>query len=297
MNARTILRRRVLYSRADTVVGVHVGVHKTGTSALQSFLADHRHTTLPRHRVRYLRRRVVAELIGPWGDALAADPGPLAERFRTLADHRWSQTVLASNENIVGRPFGPGGRGRLYPAAPDNLAALGVALDGLRGRIVVTLRPQHEFVESCYLQTIHQGGVRTFADWFSRVDPGALSWHPVVDAARAAVGPENVEIVDFGMIRSGQQEYLHHVLQKLDPRLDVPVHHSEAHNRSLSARGLEIALAVNPLLETDTERHAVRLLLQEHFPNTKSQRPVLLSDEQRADLVERYADEYAELVA
>ena len=41
----------------------------------------------------------------------------------------------------------------------------------------------------------------------------------------------------------------------------------------------------------------MRAFLQKHFSNAKFPRPVLFSDEQRADLSERYGAEYRELVS
>ena len=67
-------------------------------------------------------------------------------------------------------------------------------------------------------------------------------------------------------------------------------------NASLSDRGLQIALAANPHLTSKEERVAVRKFLQEHFPNTRYPRPVLLSEPERAKLDERYGAEYEDLV-
>ncbi len=54
---------------------------------------------------------------------------------------------------------------------------------------------------------------------------------------------------------------------------------------------------MNPLLRTPEERRESRTFLQKHFNNTTGPRPVLLSDEAKLDLQERYAAENRELIA
>lgn len=67
-------------------------------------------------------------------------------------------------------------------------------------------------------------------------------------------------------------------------------------NSSISDRGLQLALRMNPLLEP-TETNVVRRFLQEHFSNRTEPRPNLMAPDLKRELQNRYGDEYKALVA
>lgn len=283
----------------EKVAALHIGAHKTATSLLQRYLlaneGDHR-----RRGVLYLRRAELSRQVG-WGERLVADPAPLTARMTRFRFDPRFRVLIGSYENMLGRPFPDGGDGRLYPNAARNIAALNRALAratfGNQCRIVITLRSQPDFLESYYLQTVHQGGHETFADWLRRVDLEALSWRPIVAALHATFGRHRVEVIDFRIIGQGQEAYLRHVLGRIDPRLDLPIGALGAYNRSLSARGLAMALAANRHLGTQAERTALRGFLQKHFSNLDFPRPVLFAPEEKAALWSRYGADYEDLVA
>ncbi len=283
---------------AQKVAAFHIGVHKTGTSVVQHYLSEHRRL-LRRKRVLWVRRSELGAAIG-WGRPLLDDPTPVTGWVQQLRRSRIFLTLVGSYENLVGQPFADGMAGRLYPRAERNLTALAAAMHAVpevRAKVAVSIRPQADFLESYYLQSIHQGGYENFDQWLAKVDLGALSWRPLVAMLGEAFGPGNVEVVDFRlMATAGQEEFLRHLLTRIDPRLDFPVSYAAERNRSLSGRGLQMALALNPYLETGVERKAARTFLQENFSNVGEARPQLLSADQRADLAGRYAAEYEALV-
>ncbi|HEX3610538.1 MAG TPA: hypothetical protein VHU88_02515 [Sporichthyaceae bacterium] len=278
------------------VVALHIGAHKTATSVVQHWLNQNQELHRPAG-LQYLRRDELSRMIG-WGERLVADPAPLAARLaRFHADPRF-RTLIGSYENVLGRPFPGGGDGRLYPNAERNIQALDRALGRSRCRILLSIRPQPDFVESYYLQSVHQGGWKTFSAWVKSVDLDQLSWQPAVDALHATFGRDRVEVLDFRQIKQGDRAWMEHFLHRVDPTLAVPIGEGRGnHNRSVSGRGLDIALAVNQHLQTQDERHALRRFLQKHFSNVDSPRPVLFDPAEKARLWERYGPEYERLVA
>ncbi|MGQ0629769.1 MAG: hypothetical protein ACT4P1_01910 [Sporichthyaceae bacterium] len=266
----------------------HPGAHKTGTTVFQKYLG--RHTELLASRsVSVIPRRKLSLAIG-WGDRLMADPGTFANLVTEYAVDG-TQYVVGSMENMLGRPFlaeQPG----LYPNAEKNIEALAGATEGLCTRVVFTIRPQAEFLQSYYLQSIHEGASHTFRSWSGAIDLDAISWDPVIEALTRRLGHENVTLVDFRRIRDGQPAFVGDMLAAVDPSLDLPVEYAEVHNRSLSEYGLELALAVNPLMRSGTDRVTVRRFLQANFSNLTGERPVLLSDDESAAITARYGAEY-----
>ncbi len=270
-----------------------MGAHKTGTSLVQKYCRDNL-ALLRREKLVYLARGEMNDLIG-WGAELRDTPDLLASRLRALTRNRFVRDVIASHENTIGRPFlarvGP----TLYPQAPELIEALAEVLRPYRVRIVLSIRPQDEFLESYYLQTIQVGKHYTFEKWLSGIDLDAISWRPLVTVLHDAFGAENVELMDFRRIREGQDAYLRYFFSLADPDLDLPISYEPTRNASISGKGLELALAANGFLRNGPERKSMRVFLQSNFSNRDYPRPVLLSDEQKHWLRERYNPEYDEL--
>ncbi len=278
---------------SEKTVVFHVGAHKTGTSLVQKFLRDNA-SMLRRHRMRYVRRGRTDELVG-WGVPLRDTPDLLAQELHRRLRGPWTTTLLLSHENTIGRPIARRGR-HLYPQAGVRVAALAEVLRPYRAKIVLSVRPQDGFLESYYLQTVHQGGHQPFQQWMRRIQLDRLSWRPLVDDLHARFGAENVEIIDFRLLAQGQDAYLREFFARVAPGLSFDFAYDPVHNPSISARGLDIAMDANPLLRSGAERKAMRVFLQRNFSNRTGPRPVLLDLAQRASLRERYDAEYEELI-
>jgi hypothetical protein len=277
---------------SSKLVAVHVGAHKTGTTVVQQYLRSHvRH--LARQRVRYVGRTQLTPCVG-WGERLVEHPDAVAALLAGFARNPWYRTLIASHENIVGHPFVPGRPG-LYPAAGPMLESLHGVLGGYRHKIVISVRPQHELIESYYLQSVKLGRTTPFRRWLTGIDLDALSWRPLVARLDATFGAEAVEIIDFRLIRQGGQQYVRHFLGRIDPRIRVDPLWERSANPSLSAQGLQIALAANRQAATLQDRAALRKHVQRHYSNRTQPRPVLLGESLTRELEQRYADDYAGL--
>jgi hypothetical protein len=271
----------------------HVGAHKTGTSLVQSYLAQNRRP-LRKQKVTYLTRPTLENWVRGL-DGHSDDPGALKRKLGEAFQRRPEGIVIASFENTLGPPFSSKRPG-LYPRAQERAEALREVLSEYSAKVLLGIRPQSGFVESYYIQLVQQGGYQTFADWFGELDLEQLSWRPVVDTLVSTFGRDAVEVIDFTTIRNGALAYLRGFLDRVDPDLWLEEAEAPRDNASLSDKGLRIALAANPHLTSKDERVAMRKFLQEEFPNTRYPRPVLLSEAERAKLDARYTADYEELV-
>jgi len=241
----------------------HVGAHKTGSSLVQTYLRRSAHrrvasgaAVIPRHHTN--------ELIG-WGNTVLRQPDRLRRRIE--AEARREPTVLViSHERTLGRPFEQNTSG-LYPRASDVVEALARVSDGFETKIVMYVRPIADFVESYYLQTIHEGASHTFDAWLAGIDTESLAWGPVVDQLDEAFGPQAVAVGDFREIESGQNFFLRNFLERAEIVPWTTVRYRYRSNPSISSAGLELALKRNSALNTVEERRAWRTYLQTHFSN------------------------------
>lgn len=271
----------------------HIGAHKTGTSVVQDALPRNP-SVLRRLDMLFLTRSEMSDYVG-WGDVLEHHPERLGARLAEWQRDTRYRYLFGSHENTLGRPFARGADRGLYPRAEHYASLLKAAVRGCRTRIFLTVRPQHEFLESYYLQTVHQGSADEFAKWLAMIDLDALSWHRAIRPLEVLFGADNVEVVDFNTIRNGQAQYVESMLQRLTGVAKPGIRYGRSRNRSISDKGLRIALAVNPLLRSKREQRLMRKFLQRHFSNVHYPRPTLLSREERGYLAARYATEYEEL--
>lgn len=270
----------------------HVGAHKTATSLVQKYLRDRPEQVAGNGLVNILRSDANG-LVG-WGTKLKTKPKLL--RNRVLAELVKSETklVFLSHENTLGRPVKPGREG-LYPNARKNLRALREALSGIDVTIVLSIRQQVDFLQSYYLQHIHEGGHQTFEAWLASIDTDNISWIPIADAIVEFFGEQGLCVIDFDTISDGQNAFLKYFFARIAPTLQIEPAYKPVRNPSISAKGLELALMLNPHLATSEERVATRKYLQATFSNRVYSRPKLFSEEDAAGLRQRYRDEYERL--
>lgn len=286
----------------DKTFALHVGAHKTGTSVVQAYLREHE-AALGAQGVYHFEREETNPYFN-WGREVITNPAMLEGKLRSTFAHRRYSMMIASNENILGRPFVSKVRGRrtrqgrpIYPDAEPIIEALGKIMNSYDGRLIFSVRPQAAFVESYYLQTVHQGATTSFDEWLATLDLDGLSWNPIISMMCEAVGRERVIVLDFELIKKGQDRFLAEFFARIDPGLDIDPDFREARNRSVSEKGLKMALSVNQVVHDVEDRRGIRRFLQDHFSNVDYPRPTLLSAADRAAIDQRYAEEYRQLVS
>jgi hypothetical protein len=140
---------------------LHIGLPKTGTSALQASFHAAREE-LGRRGVDYVSRGANPLSAARFAAGTAqGDTAPLERRWDRLAeDFRTSSApyVVLSSEGFSG-------------AAPDRVDWIADRLGG-DATVVVTLRPVAELLPSIWQQALRRGGLESFEEWLAGVlDP------------------------------------------------------------------------------------------------------------------------------
>ena len=180
---------------------LHIGVHKTGTTAIQAALADAR-TDLVAGGVRYPgklqahHRAALAVLGRPWGWNTRGGAVLDTEHFDKLAKraNAYSGRVVISSE--------------FFCEADEETARTVVErLGGERVQVVITLRNLGKLLPSSWQQYLKYGLTTPYEKWLEDVfaNPGAARISPtfwkrhdhgaVLTRWAAAVGPENVSVL------------------------------------------------------------------------------------------------------
>jgi hypothetical protein len=231
-------------------IALHIGIHKTGTTALQAALVDAR-PELAAHGVLYPGRKTaqhgaaMAVLERPWGWSGKGGKAPNPRVFERIAREarRHRGRVLISSEQFC--------------EADDRMAARVVAgLGADRTHVIVALRSLGRLLPSSWQQYLKYGRTTTYERWLKTMfDPeydGSMTptfWRRNDHGALVArwtdlLGPDRVTVL---VLEEVAEEALFVAFAEL---LDVPagVLTSRMHqspNRSMSAVETEFLRRVN----------------------------------------------------
>lgn len=244
ISANSIARKGVL---------LHVGVHKTGTTAIQAALADAR-DELATHNVRYpgklqAQHRAALALLGrPWGWNNRGGGVMDREHFDRLA----KRTVKAPGRVVISSEF-------FCEASAEQAQEAVVALgdSGTRPvRVVVTLRNLGKLLPSSWQQYLKYGMTTSYDAWLTDVlaTPGSSKMTPtfwkrhdhgdVVSRWEQAVGRENLTVM---VLEDVPRDYMFETFaQFLDVPSEILTSRMElTSNRSMTAAEAEVLVRLN----------------------------------------------------
>ncbi|WP_460791576.1 hypothetical protein [Nocardioides maradonensis] len=237
--------------RAREVV-LHIGTGKTGTSAIQRFLADHRgelaaggvlypramgpvrHTHLG-HSAK-LDQHLVGSLV--WQRGGHTDPAAyrahhetaLVEEVREVRPDR----VLFSDEG-------------LYALGPVALRRLREQLDRVARQrtVLVYLRPQDEHLVSRYQQSVKVGETATLAEFAARDHSDLYDYARRLAMWEEAMAPARVVVRPFQRDRFAGGTLIGDLVAAVDLPVAVPQTEDVRRNESLDAEAVELLRLLN----------------------------------------------------
>lgn len=242
-------------------ITLHLGAHKTCTTLLQKCLSTSSEI-LASKRIGIMLLREVNSYLGSWAKELPLDPSRFAAAIKEHED-KGNEHLVISCEDLIGPAViarVPG----LYPVATPRLEALARLLKDCDTKTVCYLRPQSEFIQSYYLQTVKMGNATPFSKWYGGLNIESLSWEPLVSCMRKLFGAEKSCIEDFRSIQNGVDKFIESFAKNCRIQLQLKKPKNVFQNLSLGKKGLEIALLVNPLLKGH-ELQKMRFFLEKNF--------------------------------
>jgi hypothetical protein len=237
-------------SLPEDAVLLHIGVHKTGTTALQAALADARED-LAAAGVRYpgklqaQHRAALAVLGRPWGwnnrGGAVLDRAHFDRLSARVAEH--PGRVVISSE--------------FFCEAPEDVAREVVSgLGGQRVHVVVTLRNLGKLLPSSWQQYLKYGLTTDYETWLEDVfaTPGSSRMSPtfwkrqahgaVVERWAAAVGPDRLTVVVLEDVDRSAMFTTFAQMLGVNPQILVS-RMDQTSNRSMTAAEAELLVRLN----------------------------------------------------
>jgi hypothetical protein len=290
---------------------LHIGAHKCASTTLQINLGRNSETLREKYGLSYISPSNIA--LRPVGKHFmgiaAAHAGSHFDYDRSLNDARSdllrmsSETaegdLLLSWEGFCGHSSLDMYKG-IYTHRDLICRSLTELLPDFDVRLLLIVRRQDEFVESCYLQQIKEQRALTFEDFTNPIDPNSISWLQLADVLSQAFGRERVTVIPFEMIRFSEgSSFFRTCLSSLTSRIydDYEFDLIDQANPSISSVGVELALKMFPLMpESERRKNAAKYLFTE-FSSSKYGRSILFHDFTRRVLLEHCKSENEQLFA
>lgn len=249
-------------------IQVHLGVHKTATTFIQSQLHESR-ALLAGDRIGFAGIWVVRRQFTNAFDRMAwFDPfwkpivrPNLRKRFRDLlARHaRSSDTFILSDENILGLISANYWTGKIYPQARRRVEMMEDIARGHDLRYYIAIRRYPEYLTSSWLQLASRGKAPPFEKYRAKFTPQSRGWGDMIADIAAAVGPGRVTVWTydwfsddparaFGLLAPG----VHFAVPDEELRRDVLP--------SLTVKGLKVISQLEDHLSGAELKHLVRMM-------------------------------------
>lgn len=260
---------------------LHLGVHKTATTHIQSRLWNSREKLLS-HGIQYIGLNELREIMtSKLGGGRSA-----SEIVTALAPFMDAEKLVISDENILGGTDMPGSK-KLYSSAKDRLSVLVGALNQYKITAHITLRDYADYLISRYCESLRHYKYRSFSTYYKNTDFAAVSWLDLLDDIRAA-GCNNLIVSDFNYAIRNNDEYLSRMLG-VDFQLDDATDSASTRRSKMSLETIRILNALNKHYPVPLVKKIMNML-----DNHKQISPVTPFNPFDEDVLERLKANYSE---
>jgi hypothetical protein len=271
---------------------LHIGTHKTGSTAIQSSLKDHSSELegegiLHVSYFSFLKELMQTECFDP----------TLAKRVREKLNHNLNYSLQHSADRFILSFEGFSGRPLTGYANAEIIAEiLHHAFDDIDVKVIIYLRRQDSFVESMYTQKIQEGESYSFDTFLEQTDVLKIDWYALVNAYGSKFGTENV------FVRRYHRKFLpeaYSLIQDFGRVIDSKTlaEHTTSRfsNVGYSRAALETARRTNPHLDNE-EQWILRRLLQETNAKEPLQSYSFFAPNERRAFLERHTSSNRRIV-
>lgn len=261
---------------------IHTGTHKTGTSVLQHFLKKHK-DQLYKEDINFIKFKYRRETqkINQYSKSFT---NTLKKSINTQINS--DKTNLISSEGLSGNLF------TLYSNYKIMADILAEATKNHDIKLVVFFRRQDQFIQSSYMQMIHENINVDFREFYNRKKLKNLSWLKYIKYYCQHFGSANVNVLPYSPTRFENESIVNVFGRAIDSSLLLKEQENKFKNVRLSPKAFDIYNDFAGNLN-DRERKRLRFRLQKNFNNGIFSKYNFLDVKERNYIVERFKSENA----
>lgn len=286
-------------------VCIHIGAHKSASTVLQRTMRSN-HDLIEEHfdltertRVDFSKTPFYLTLYKAFRrtERTLADLTPNARlAFNEIVETCGKANLFISTESFLGH-CNLAEYGGIYPHSGRMLKAMRAITSDHKTKIILVVRRQADFIESCYMQQIKEGRFMSFDEFINDIDFDQLSWCRIADDIAEHFGRESTYVFPFELIKHGTENFLNRIFSVSSgfrPGV-ADLKFEKKANPSMANVGVDVARAVYPILQEhevdDATYRAFRAFIFHNLPSTKFPRTKYMSPELSADIMNRCAED------
>lgn len=231
---------------------LHLGVHKTATTYIQSRLYNSKDGLLS-SGIGYIG-------LDETRDCLTSKLNwSVSELKSSIFPKIYADKMIISDENIIGGTGSPDSL-FLYPKACGNVKKVLEVFSEADVEVFITIRNLKDYLISRYSESLRHFQYKNFHHYYRNVDFETLSWYQLFDSIFES-GVERINVTEFSSIFKDETEYFNTLLGEEGVQLE-PASTGGAISRS------KISEEVNQILK----------LVNKHFPKPAVKRIMNILD-------------------
>ncbi|ETO94526.1 hypothetical protein [Legionella oakridgensis] len=259
---------------------IHIGAHKCASKTIQRSLKLNKELLKEKYNIHYLggvdffyeyffsffRKSNFLKNISE------ADLKYAKKNFQQIISSIDSHsTILMSSEGFLGGSDLDNQNG-IYPHASSMLTFLRGITENYDVSIILIVRKQDAFIQSCYLQQIKERRCLTFEEFYKNIAIEKMSWFSIAESIELNFGKENTMIFPFEFIlHHGTEAFLQQILAFILPSVKFEGIKIYNHgNPSLSSIGLDLALKCYPFFKQEIGNNGLKKFANYIFRNFSS---------------------------
>ncbi len=259
---------------------LHLGVHKTATTHIQSRLWNNREL-YAKHGVGYVGLNELRGLL----TSKLSDVLFNAKKVRSgFSAYEQFETLIISDENILGGTNKPLSHA-LYPNIENRLLRVLDVFNDVEVTVNITVRDFSNYLLSRYSESLRHFPFRKFENYYNKINIPSLSWMPVLEQI-ISVGVSNIRVADFPEIFKDEDFYFDTAF-KLPPSLLI----NEASTGSSISRSKisQETYRVLSMVNNDFPKKTVKAVMKalDHSQQNTKPTTFLPFDEETLRLLER----------
>jgi hypothetical protein len=275
-------------------IHVHLGVHKTATTFIQSQLHDNR-PLLTSGQIGFagiwaIRKRFTRPFDRlSWIDAIwrpLTRPYLARKLHAILGAQKKAKTFILSDENLLGLISANDWFGRLYPNAGVRVAILDSLLKGHDVRYFMAIRRYPDYLASSWMQLAARGKAPSFEKYRAKFGPEKHGWAELVADIARACGPDRLTVWTYDWFDDDPAK----VFSLLAPGVAFTVPEEELRRDvlpSLTLKGLKVITQLQDHLSENELKQMSRIIRT--FPFDEPNPRLEITD---AALVAAYEEKY-----